>query len=209
MTTGFQRCGEFALALLLLLLCAAFRRTLEADPVTHMLVQLPALAWAGWLFAGVASVRRPRLEAAPTNAGGGAGLLIVFFGIVFWMLPRSIDGALTSPEIEAAKFLTVPFLVGAPLRLSWYRAHPILRGFLLSNALSMLGVLAWLYMAAPIRVCNSYLVEDQQRLGLAFLLVALSLAAIWGGRLFFKPDGGSAGDLLPDLKANGSTSYDT
>jgi hypothetical protein len=186
--TSLSPCGvRLAFAIIIIAGCAVFREPLEADPVTHMLIQLPALAWAGWLLADVALSHWRIHPASDFNAGGVAGLLIVLFGIAFWMLPRSIDGALTSPEMEFAKFLTVPLFIGAPLRCSWPRAHSLLRGFLMSNALSMLGVLAWLYTAAPIRVCNSYLVSDQQRLGTAFLFVALGLALAWGGRLFFAP----------------------
>lgn len=179
--------------------CAVLRGPLEADPVTHMLVQLPALAWAGWLFADIALSHGRDRPVSDFNAGGVAGLLVVLFGVAFWMLPRSIDGALTSPTMEIAKFITVPLLIGAPLRCSWSRAHPLLRGFLMSNALSMLGVLAWLYTAAPIRVCNSYLVSDQQRLGMAFLFVALGLALAWGGRLFFAPRAAATSFADPEL----------
>lgn len=172
---------------MLILACAVLRRPLEADPVTHMLVQLPALSWAGWLIA--ASIPAAWLEdrISRLNDNGLPGLLIALFTIAYWMLPRSIDGALTSPIAEFAKFLTVPLLIGLPLRWSWDRAHPLLRGVLKSNAVSMCGVLAWLYTAAPVRVCNSYLIDDQRRLGVAFLCVAIGLAILWSFRLFFPP----------------------
>lgn len=189
---------------LLIGVCAIFRTLLEADPVTHMLVQLPALAWAGWLIAGAASVSTGTEVFSKANVGGWAGLLVALYAILFWMLPRSIDGALVSPVMEIAKFLSVPILIGAPLRWSWHRAHPLLRGALKCNAMSMCGVLAWLYTSAPIRVCNNYLIDDQKRLGIAFLLVSLGLAVAWGGRVFFPPSresatvSGNARDLKPD-----------
>jgi hypothetical protein len=179
--------GRILLAKFLVLFCGVFRSALEADPVTHMLIQLPALAWAGWLLAAALSARIRSDFFTDLNRGGWAGLLIALFTIFFWMLPRSIDGALASPAMEIAKFITIPLLVGAPLRWSWRRAHALLRGVLMCNAVSMCGVLAWLYTAAPIRVCNSYLVDDQQRLGLAFLLLSIGLALAWGGRAFFPP----------------------
>lgn len=188
--------GRAVAAVSLILVCALLRRPLEADPVTHMLVQLPALAWAGWLLAG--SIPAGWLEdwVARLNDNGLPGLLIALFAIAHWMLPRSIDGALTSPVVELAKFVTVPFLIGLPLRWSWDRAHPLVRGVLKSNALSMLGVLAWLYDAAPIRVCNNYLIDDQKRLSIAFLCVALGLATVWSVRLFFPPDRKAGGNRV-------------
>jgi hypothetical protein len=193
--TGTLISPAFARALLatfLILFCALFRGALEADPVTHMLVQLPALAWAGWLIADAVSARIKCDLFTELNKGGWAGLVIALFTVFFWMLPRSIDDALASPEMEAAKFITIPLLVGAPLRWSWRRAHALLRGVLMCNTISMCGVLAWLYTAAPIRVCNSYLVDDQRRLGLAFLLLSIGLALAWGGRAFFPPQQASS-----------------
>ena len=185
--------GQAALATFLIFACAVLRTPLEADPVPHMLLQLPLLAWAGWLLADAISPIWPDAGLSRLNDNGIPGLLIVLFAIAFWMLPRSIDGALTSIPVEIAKFITVPLLIGLPLRWSWYRASPLLRGVLKSNALSMLGVLAWLYSAAPVRVCNSYLVEDQKRLSIAFLGAAIGLAILWSARLFFPPAGATTG----------------
>ena len=185
--------GQAALATFLIFACAVLRTPLEADPVPHMLLQLPLLAWAGWLLADAISPIWPDAGLSRLNDNGIPGLLIVLFAIAFWMLPRSIDGALTSIPVEIAKFITVPLLIGLPLRWSWYRAPPLLRGVLKSNALSMLGVLAWLYSAAPVRVCNSYLVEDQKRLSIAFLSAAIALAILWSVRLFLPPAGATAG----------------
>jgi hypothetical protein len=51
----------------------------------------------------------------------------------------------------------------------------------------MLGVLAFLYIHAPVRICNSYLVADQERLGFAFLMTAIGLAIAWAIPLFTPP----------------------
>lgn len=176
---------RLCLAALLIAASTGFRAPLEATPITHIIIQFPMLAWAGWLIADVIIKQNPSRAPSELNAGGVAGLLIAIFAVAFWMLPRSIDAALTTAEMEWAKFLSVPFLIGAPLRLSWHRAHLLLRGFLKANALSMLGVLAWLYTAAPIRVCNSYLIDDQRQLGVAFLFTALGLTLAWSWPLFF------------------------
>lgn len=166
-------------ALLLALAAVALRRPLEADPLTHVLVQLPLLALAGAVLAPAL-----RLGRGDWNRGGWVCLILAVFAMAFWMLPRNIDAALQSAAWEAAKLVTLPLLVGLPLRLGWARAHPLLRGVLKAQALSMLGVLAFLYTHAPIRLCNFYLVEDQYRLGLGFLAAALALAVAWVAPLF-------------------------
>ena len=169
---------HWAAPMALLVLAFAFRGPLEADPVTHVLVQLPMLALAGALLP-------LRAGLGAWNRGGWAALLVAIFATAFWMLPRAIDGALTDPGLEAAKFVTLPLAVGLMLRIGRARAHPLLRGFLKAQALAMLGVLAFLYTHAPARLCNAYLIEDQARLGHGFLVVALGLAVIWILPLFF------------------------
>ena len=48
----------------------------------------------------------------------------------------------------------------------------------------MLLVLAWLYKAAPLRVCNYYLLEEQELLGSAYLVLAVAVLIAWLPRLF-------------------------
>lgn len=165
-------------ALGILAACWLLRGPLERDPVTHVLVQLPLLGSAGVLAASALPVPRPR------GPWANALVLAALAAILFWMLPRWIDAALAAPFWEAAKFASLPVLAGAPLALGWGGAHPFLRGAVKANALSMLGVLAFLYTHAPIRICNSYLVADQERLGVGFLAAAFGLALAWALPLF-------------------------
>lgn len=154
--------------------CLLFRHALEADPVTHMLVQMPLLAWCG----AVAASHFTTFE-VDWNKTGLAPLLVAIFAVAFWMLPRSIDAAITSPIVAMAKYISLPLLVGMPLALGWRRAHPLLKGFLKAQSISMLGVLAFLYTHAPVRICSVYLIDDQVRLGTGFLAAAVALALIW------------------------------
>ena len=148
----------------------ALRDAAIADPVAHVLVQLPLLAASGWFAA-----RALRLETHATVTA----LIVALAATACWMLPRSIDAALADPLVEAVKFASVPALIGAPLALAWHRLHPILRGFVKAQTLSMLGVLGFLYTHAPVRVCNAYLVNDQERLGMGFLYLAGALVIFW------------------------------
>ncbi len=160
-------------AAMILGVAVLLRAPLEARPVTHMLVQMPGLALIGALLAP------PAFGAGEWNRGGVAPLLAAVFAASFWMLPRSIDAAVSDPVVDAAKFVTLPLLTGLPLVVGWRRAHPLLRGFLKAQALSMLGILAFLYTHAPVRICNAYLAEDQFRLGIGFVAVAIALAVLW------------------------------
>jgi len=185
-----------AIAAALLLAALLLRAPLEALPLTHVLGQLPMLALAGALLAPALPLGR-----GAWNRGGWACLIVAGSGIAFWMLPRTIDAALSNPLWEAGKFVSLPLLVGLPLQLGWARAHPLLRAVLKAQALSMLGVLAFLYTHAPVRLCNAYLTEDLFRLGLGFLALALILAAAWVAPLIFPPTAGRVGAPMPEHSA--------
>jgi hypothetical protein len=48
----------------------------------------------------------------------------------------------------------------------------------------MLAVLGWLYIAAPVRVCNNYLADEQGNTGWLMAKLAVVLFAGWLGTLF-------------------------
>jgi hypothetical protein len=178
-----QRRWAVPLAVYALLATPPLRTLLESAMAAHMLVQLPLLAALGAWAAGLLPVALRRwLDGS--NAGGLPFTLLALFAAAFWMLPRSLDGALNHGYLELAKFVSLPLLVGVPLALSWRRLSAIGRGFVWSKLLSMLVVLGWLYSVAPIRLCTNYLVDQQALLGRSLLLIAALLALWLAGRLF-------------------------
>lgn len=173
-------------ALLLLLAAPPLRHTLEASMTAQMLAQMPLLAVAGALL-GKSLPERVASRIEPWNRGGVTGVIAVMFAAACWMLPLSLDAARTGAAADFAKFLTVPLLIGLPLALSWPGMSFVLRGVLLFEALAMLFRLGWLYLISPERLCNSYGLGDQQRLGEwllaagAALLLAIGWRLLWGG----------------------------
>ncbi len=151
---------------------------LEGQMWSHALVLLPGLAFAGGV--AVSGVRAAQRFCGPL-------FLFAVFVSLFWMLPRSLDASLSSGAMDIAKFATLPVLVGAPIAASWPRLRPVARGFVVSNFLSMLLALGWLYHAAPVRLCNYYLQSDQQSLGTGYLIIALAVSLACLPRLFLGP----------------------
>jgi hypothetical protein len=88
--------------------------------------------------------------------------------------------------MELVKFVSLPLFVGAPLALSWPLLGGIGRGFVIANVLPMWAVVGWLYLAAPVRVCNFYLVEDQAVAGTGLLVVSIGLGLVAGGLPFLQ-----------------------
>lgn len=176
--------APFALgALYLFMAIPAVRAALEETMIGHMLVQIPMLVAIGMLACRLLPGRWQR---ALLNAAGGAipCVLLAVFASSYWMLPRALDAALANPLAEAAKFLSLPVLVGLPMALAWKQLSAIGRGLVLTNYSSMLAVLGWLYVAAPLRVCNNYLVDQQADAGWLMVKLAVLLFAGWMGTLF-------------------------
>jgi hypothetical protein len=164
-------------SLALLLAAPPLQRVLEASMTAQMLVQMPLLAVAGALL-GKSLSRRLATRIEPWNHGGITGLIVVTFAAACWMLPLSLDAAKTSAATDLAKFLTVPLLIGLPLVVSWPCTGFVLRGVLLFEAMATLFRMGWLYLISPVRLCNSYGLSDQQRLG-EWLLMAGAALLLW------------------------------
>ncbi|WP_298920983.1 hypothetical protein [uncultured Roseobacter sp.] len=161
---------RFLISLTLFALAIMAQAWVAGDPVMHVLVQMPLLAAAGYLL--------PHRLTLP-RAAIGPVLILALVTCVVWMLPRSVDAALSEMSWHLAKFVTLPLGFGLALSLTWPAIGPVLRGFIKAQVISMLLLLGFLYTHAPIRICNSYLVDDQDRLGLGFVTVALGLTLWW------------------------------
>jgi hypothetical protein len=166
------------IVILMVLFAPPVRDALERSMTTQVLIELVGLAAAGWLL-GMA-IRRPLQRIMLiVNGNGTSGLVLGLLAMAFWMLPRTLDESLADPYLGAAKLVTVPLLVGAPLAISWPRLNPVLRGALKVKLIAMLFVLGWLYVAAPDRFCANYYQSDQALLGQLMIVIAGMLAVAW------------------------------
>lgn len=164
----------------------AARQWLEADMALHMLVQLPLLAWAGWqLGRALPAALAQRL--APWNVQGISGLLLASLVMAFWMLPIALDAATGQPLAALAKFLSLPLLLGLPCALSWPLAGFIVRGVFLVELIATLFRSGWLYLASPVRLCTSYLLDAQQSTGAGLLAAGGLVLALLVLRLVAGP----------------------
>jgi hypothetical protein len=94
------------------------------------------------------------------------------------MIPRLLDLAIADLRIDAAKTMAL-VLAGAALQLSWTRAGKLVQGFFLGNVLPMTAAVGQLFQDSPLRLCNAYLLDDQDRVGTALVVLALLAGAAW------------------------------
>lgn len=170
--------GFAAGALLVALAAPPLRGWLEADMRLHMLVQFPLLVATG-LLAAAGLAPRWRAALAPWNRHGITGLLCAALVSMFWMLPKALDDAIAVPALDAAKFVSLSLGVGFALAVSWRPAGLIGRGIFLGNLLPMLAVVGWLYVAAPVRLCNAYLPGQQESTGRLLIGIGILGMLVW------------------------------
>lgn len=176
---------RLAVLLMLVLMAPPVRHALEATMTAQMLVQLPLLVAAGWLVSGAVPAHA-LARSESWNRSGITGLVLATAAAAFWMLPRSLDASVNQPLMGTAKYLTVPLLIGVPFALSWRRMGFVVRGLVLAELVATCFRLGWLYRISPIRLCNNYVLDDQQRLGGYLLAVGGGLLAwlawklLWG-----------------------------
>lgn len=169
------------LSLLVVLLLPPVRHATESSMTLHMLVQYPALLAAGALMVGPVQQGWQR-GLQRWNQLGIAGLLYSAVAMAVLMVPRVLDLALVDARVESVKLLVL-VASGAALRLSWQRAGTVIQAFFLGNVLPMVAVVGTLFQDSTTRVCNAYLLDDQQTLGSALVWLAVGIAAMWVLRL--------------------------
>jgi hypothetical protein len=174
-----------AALLFLVLLAPPVKHALERSMTMQMLIQIPLLVIVGLLMTRALPARASAVI-ADWNYRGISGLALVTLTSAFWMLPKTLDAAVSVPVVAMTKYLSVPMLIGLPLALSWSRMSFIVKGVLLLECIATLFRLGWLYLIWPERLCNLYLLDDQQRLGQFLLLIgatlflALAWKLVWG-----------------------------
>ena len=170
-----------ALIAILALAMPSARVLFEQYMLSHMLIQLPLLVICGFWIADYLLERVTfRIElhlALPL-------LLIALITSMFWMLPRFLDASLAENNYFLLKFISLPLLVGLPFTFGWRNVDPVVKSFIMANLMSMLIVLAWLYIEAPVRLCNYYLINEQQDVGKTLIYIVVGISLYWASKLF-------------------------
>ncbi|HWL27289.1 MAG TPA: hypothetical protein VNQ97_00135, partial [Burkholderiaceae bacterium] len=134
---------------------------------------------------GAAARDMPRRHKNGVSAGlagydelGIAGLLWASFVAAYWMLPRSLDQVLVSDMAQYGKF-AVLFVTGWILSGSLGRANSVIKLFFLGNFCWMSAIAGLLYQEYPQRLCNAYLLGDQEWAGQGMVAIAVVLPVFW------------------------------
>jgi hypothetical protein len=176
----------YGLLLFIFLVAPPVANFMESVMVIHMHMQMPMLVIAGFLMAAFFQKRFSGFF-NKWNSNGTPGITLFVIIMVYWMLPRTMDEALTSQTVEVFKFISLPFLAGISLRDSWKKLTPIGKNIIIISFTILFLGLGWLYIWSPVQLCNNYLVIEQVTLGWAFLTTAIGLVVYLGYNFFIDP----------------------
>ncbi|TEA77579.1 hypothetical protein ERE07_14830 [Allopusillimonas ginsengisoli] len=165
---------------LLLLLAVVLDRPLTRTMSLHMLVHIPLILFSGLCFAR-AWVLRDRDAWAWLSGFNGHGLAgLLFFNLVgaYWMIPKALDEVLLSWPAALSKYVSV-LIAGWVLYHSLRRANIVIQVFFIGNFCWMTAIVGLLYRDNPVRLCNFYLLDDQEIAGNGLVALSILLPAIW------------------------------
>lgn len=164
----------FGLVLLIGLMLPPVARLMESVMIVHMHMQMPMLVISGFLMARLFLLQYPQFF-NKYNQNGIPGILLFIIIMAYWMLPRTMDEALTIENVEVFKFVSLPFLAGIPLRDSWKKLSKTWKNNIITLFTVIFMGMGWLYIQSNDQLCNNYLVVDQIILGWGFITMAVCM----------------------------------
>jgi hypothetical protein len=170
-----MRQSIYGLLLLVILSLPPVADLFESIMIIHMHMQMPLLVFSGFLMARYFQIRFPGFFET-WNHNGLPGIILFVIISVYWMIPRTMDEALTLQSMEIFKFFSLSLLAGVPLRDSWKKLGSARKNVVfIVFALMFLGM-GLLYIYSPVQLCNNYLIIEQITLGWGFLTMAICIA---------------------------------
>lgn len=154
------------------------RSLIEQSMVWHMVVQMPMLLAAGWLFAGRPVVARDGPLPRSWDHFGLTSFMLAQAIFSYWMLPSAIDRAVVLPLVDLLKLLSL-FCGGVLLQRAMARSPSALQLFVVGYAVSMLFAAGSFVASADQRLCNAYSLESQWKAGLGLVALGATIGVIW------------------------------
>ena len=173
----------YGLILYIFLMLPPVAHLAESIMSIHMHIQMPLLGIVGLLMTPFLQQKFPNFF-TKWNSNGVPGIILFMIIIIYWLIPMTMDEALTVPVVEVFKFISWPFFVGVPLRDSWKKLNKFGKSFVFISISFIFGLMAWLYIASPNQICNNYLIVEQRALGWGFLIIAACIMLYFIQSLF-------------------------
>ncbi|SET13974.1 hypothetical protein SAMN05216389_10611 [Oceanobacillus limi] len=178
--------AKYGLVLLIFLILPPVANLLESIMIIHMHMQMPLLVIAGLLMAPFFQAKFPSFF-NKWNENGIPGIMLFIIIMSYWSIPRAMDDALAISVVEYFKFVSLPFLVGVPLRDSWKKLSDFGKNLTFIIFLIQFTVMGIIYIASPDQLCNNYIRAEQVTLGWGFITMAIAIFIYLVQLLFINP----------------------
>lgn len=182
-----MRQPAYGLVLFIFLILPPVVTLAESIMAIHMHTQMPLFFISGFLMAPFFQKKFPRFF-EKWNGNGIPGILLFIIIVIYWMIPRTMDEALTITSIEIFKFISLPFLAGVPLRDSWPKITVRVKNVVFILLSIIFAFMAVLYIAAPAQLCNNYLIVEQKTVGWGFVFFSGAIFFYFIQTLFYKEE---------------------
>ncbi|MUK90122.1 hypothetical protein GMD78_17250 [Ornithinibacillus sp. L9] len=176
----------FGLLFFVFLILPPVASLMESIMIIHMHMQMPLLVISGFLMAPFFQKKLPAFF-EKWNQIGIPGIFLFIIIMSYWSIPRTMDDALTIQAVEIFKFISLPFLVGVPLRDSWAKISTVWKNITFIIFLILFTAMGILYIASPDQLCNNYLRTEQVTLGWGFITMAAAILIYLVQLLFINP----------------------
>ncbi|MDQ0158266.1 hypothetical protein [Alkalibacillus salilacus] len=163
------------------------RDFLESMMILHMHMQMPLIILAGFLMAKPI-IKRFSSFFEKWNEDGLPGIVLFVLILGYWMIPRTMDDALLSVNVELFKFINLAFLAGVPLRDSFPKLSTTIKHSILLILFIMVTSVGSLYIFSDSQLCNNYLQVEQLTLGWSFLIMGFAITGYLAYVWLFDPD---------------------
>lgn len=147
---------------------------LHSTMLTHTLILIVGQLVLGWLLAILAAPHLQEIKWPKINSMGVNSWLYVSFSLVFWMLPAVMDMVVESSLMQWIRNINL-LTAGCALQISLRHGHQFLSLFFSWNLLTMIFIQGLIYLTLPERVCNVYLLGDQEQTAESMILLSAVL----------------------------------
>lgn len=178
---------KYGLLLFIVLALPPVSNLLESIMIVHMHMQMPLLVVAGVLMGKLFQQRFPAFF-QKWNENGIPGILLFSIIMIYWMIPRTMDEALTVQAVQIFKFISLPLLAGVPLRDSWPKLSSQLKNIIIAAYTFMFIAMGLLYVLSPEQLCNNYLLVEQITLGWGFITMAICMVIYLAYKTFINAE---------------------
>jgi len=155
----------FSVLTILLVLFPTVDNYLDSSMTRHVLIQIPVL-----IFCGIALGWKLKVRWTDIDHNGITSLIFFAGTLLFWMIPRSLDEAVTSNLLDQVMHMNM-IIAGFVLGQNQHKITFMPRAIFSIYSLAMLFTMGIIYTHFSAIICATYTLEEQKDMGYTLLTI--------------------------------------